>query len=46
MFCSKPSHGKKNKKQILKTRLRIVYSEPHMSLEELHNRDRGMSVHG
>ena len=43
MFCSKTSY--KQIGQILKRGLRIVYNEPHMSLEELLIRDQDISVH-
>ena len=43
MFCSKTSY--KEIEQIQKRGLRIVYNEPHMSLEELLIRDQGISVH-
>ena len=43
MYCSETSY-KKNE-QIQKRGLRMVYSEPHMSLEELLIHDQGISVH-
>ena len=43
MFCSKTSF--KRIEQIQKRGLRVVYNEPHMSLEELLIRDQGISVH-
>ena len=43
MFCCKTSHTKI--KQIQKRDLRIVYNEPHVSLEELLIHDQGISVH-
>ena len=43
MFCSKTNY--KKIEQIQKRDSRIVYNEPHMSLEELLIRDQGISVH-
>ena len=43
MFCNKTNYKKIEK--IQKRGLRIVYNEPQMSLEELLNRDQGLSVH-
>ena len=43
MFCSKASY--KKAEQIQKRGLRIVYNEPHMSLEELIIRDQAISAH-
>ena len=43
MFCSKTSY--KQIEQILKRGLRIVYNEPHMSLDELLILAQGISVH-
>ena len=43
MFYSKTNY--KQTEQILKRGLRIVYNEPHMSLEELLIRNQCISVH-
>ena len=43
MFCSKASY--KKAEQIQKRGLRIVCSQPHMSLEELIIRDQAISAH-
>ena len=43
MFCSKTSYNRIE--QIQKRGLGIVYSEPHMSLEDLLIHDQGISVH-
>ena len=42
MFCSKT--GRKKIEQIQKRGLRIVYNEPHLSLEKLLIRDQSISV--
>ena len=43
MFCSKKANAAIDK--IQKRALRIVYNEPHMSLQQLIEKDKGMSIH-